>query len=189
MRVDESRWLSRSLAVVYLARGSDSAPLTRFRRFLESYCRFAAAAEHDLFIIFKGFDDRSGVERAQEIFSGVRYNAIATDDANFDLGAYRIAAEHIHHGATCWNPNREIPRAGWLAKLLVNFGRPSVGIVGATGSFEALSSSDERFPLFPNVHLRSNGFLIRREDVPRNVPPPPYKQKGGLAFGKRAEQG
>jgi hypothetical protein len=166
MRVDESLRISRSLAVVYLARGSDSAPLTRFRRFLESYCRFAAAAEHDLFIIFKGFDDRSGVERAQEIFSGVRYNAITTDDANFDLGAYRIAAEHIHHDLICFlNSNSEILSAGWLAKLLVNFGRPSVGIVGATGSFETLSSSDDRFPLFPNVHLRSNGFVIRREDA------------------------
>jgi hypothetical protein len=134
MRVDESLRISRSVAVVYLARGSDSAPLARFRPFLESYCRFAAVAEHDLFIIFKGFDDRSGVERAQEIFSGVRYNAITTDDANFDLGAYRVAAEHIHHDLICFlNSNSEILSAGWLAKLLVNFGRPSVGIVGATG--------------------------------------------------------
>jgi hypothetical protein len=162
MRDDEA--ISRSVAVVYLARGSDSAPLARFRRFVESYRRFPAAAEHDLFIIFKGFDDRHGVARAQEIFSRVRYKPITSDDANFDLGAYRVASENIHHDLICFlNSNSEILSAGWLAKLLVSFGRPSVGIVGATGSFETLSSSDDRFPLFPNVHLRSNGFVIRRE--------------------------
>ena len=63
MGVEETPRISRSLAVVYLARGSDSAPLTRFHRFLGSYFRFPAAAEHDLFIIFKGFDDRAGLER------------------------------------------------------------------------------------------------------------------------------
>jgi hypothetical protein len=173
MGVEETPRISRSLAVVYLARGSDSAPLTRFHRFLGSYFRFPAAAEHDLFIIFKGFDDRAGLERAREIFSRVRYMPITTDDDNFDLGAYRIAAEHVHHDLICFlNSNSEILGAGWLAKLLVNFGRPSVGIVGATGSFEALWS-DDRFPQFPNVHLRSNGFLIRREHAlemfPRRV--------------------
>jgi hypothetical protein len=164
MRADQTPRVDRSIAVVYLARGSDSAPLTRFRRFVESYIRFPAAAEHDLFIIFKGFDDRLGVKRAQEIFSCVGYEPITTHDANFDLGAYRVAAEHIDHDLICFlNSNSEILSAGWLAKFLVNFDRPSVGIVGATGSFESLSSSDDRFPLFPNVHLRSNGFVIRRE--------------------------
>jgi hypothetical protein len=174
MRVEETPLISRGLAVVYLARGSDSAPLPRFRRFLESYRRFPAAAEHDLFIIFKGFKDRLDLEKAQEVFSQLRYTPITTDDYNFDLGAYRIAAEQIHHDTICFlNSNSEILSAGWLAKLLINFGRPSVGIVGSTGSFETLSSSDDRFPLFPNVHLRSNGFVIRREHAlemfPRRV--------------------
>ncbi len=35
-------------------------------------------------------------------------------------------------------------------------------MVGATGSFESLSGMDPRFAIFPNVHLRSNAFMIRR---------------------------
>ncbi len=60
------------------------------------------------------------------------------------------------------NTNSEILGAGWLLKLAVNLDQPKVGMVGATGSFESLSGMDPRFAIFPNVHLRSNAFMIRR---------------------------
>jgi hypothetical protein len=161
----------RSVAVLYLARGSDIEPLQRLRRFAKSYTRFSAETEHILLIIFKGFADKSGLAAAKEIFSGIPHYAIMTDDENFDFGAYRAAAEQVPHDVMCFmNSNSEILSAGWLAKLLTNFHRPSVGIVGASGSFESRSVLDPRFPQFPNVHLRSNAFVIRREHALKMLP-------------------
>jgi hypothetical protein len=163
-----------SVAVFYLARGSDSSPLQRLRRFAESYTRFPAAAEHTLFVIFKGFADNDALAAAKDVFSRIPYDAIMTDDENFDFGAYRSAAEQVTHDLTCFmNSNTEILSAGWLAKLLTNFDSSSVGVVGASGSFESRNLIDPRFPQFPNVHLRSNAFVIRREHainiLPRRV--------------------
>jgi hypothetical protein len=159
------------LAVVYLARGADENALNLFRRFIDSYCRFNAGFDHDLFVIYKGFETPDKLRDAHQLFENIRYTAIYTYDDNFDIGAYRFAAEQIPHDLLCFlNTNSEILCQGWLGKLAMNMDRKSVGLVGATGSFESLWVLDNRFPRFPNVHLRSNAFLIRRDHAIRFLP-------------------
>ena len=81
---------------------------------------------------------------------------------------------------------------GWLAKLCMAHDQPGVGLVGATGTYESLSTelhnqirpptsrsrlrrlarrlhnryvlfrSSRDFPPFPNPHLRTNAFVIER---------------------------
>jgi hypothetical protein len=161
----------QQLAVVYLARGADQNALDLFCRFAHSYCQFSAGFEHDLFIIYKGFETRDELRDAHQLFENIRYTAIHTDDDNFDIGAYRSAAEQIPHDLLCFlNTNSEILCPDWLGKLAMNMDRRSVGIVGATGSFESLWLMDDRFPRFPNVHLISNAFLIRRDHAIRFLP-------------------
>ena len=167
--------LGGSLAVAYLARGADSEPLNRFRRFVASYKSHAAGVEHNLFIIFKGFQSSDDLEEAHQVFAALAYTPIHTDDENFDIGAYRRAAEQIPHDRLCFlNTNTELLCQDWLAKLAINLDQPCVGIAGATGSFESLYVLDARFPKFPNVHLRSNAFILRREKalwlLPLRVP-------------------
>jgi hypothetical protein len=153
-------------AVAYLARGADEDPLPRFRRFAASYKKFAAGAEHDLFIIFKGFHAQSELRFGEAEFIDLPHTPIYVDDEDFDIGAYRAAAEQIPHARLCFlNTNSEILCEGWLRKLLINFEQPNVGLAGATGSYESLWALDARFPRFPNIHVRSNAFMILRDHV------------------------
>jgi hypothetical protein len=151
-------------AVVYLARGADDDPLPRFERFVRSYRRFSAGEEHALFVVFKGFDSEAQLREGRAVFSALSYQPIFTTDDAFDLGAYRDAARQIQRDRLCFlNSNSEIAGESWLAKLSANFALPYSGLVGATGSLESLYLLDHAFPVFPNVHLRSNAFMIRRE--------------------------
>jgi hypothetical protein len=164
----------KRIAVLYLAR-SGAGALDRFNRFVQSYKDVPARIEHDLFVIFKGFQAAGDMEEAENCFSQLDYRPLHTDDDNFDLGAYRLAVEQIDHEYVCFlNSNSELVGDGWLAKLVANLSQPGVGLVGATGSYESLAGVDRRFPLFPNMHIRSNAFAIRREHfralMPLRVP-------------------
>jgi hypothetical protein len=155
---------AKSLALVYLARGAEADRLLRFDRFLQSYRRYVAGAEHELFVIYKGFRDQTELDAARALLSSVQHTPIYTSDDTFDLGAYAEALPHIGQDRICFlNTNSEVRCEGWLGKLAVNLDQPRVGVVSATASFESLSSLDSRFPRFPNVHIRSNAFMLDRE--------------------------
>ncbi|WFT92831.1 hypothetical protein QA633_31470 [Bradyrhizobium barranii] len=154
---------SKSLALVYLARGADGDHLVRFKSFLQSYTKFSAGAEHSLFIIYKGFVNEGQRRTARELFSIYDHRPIFTSDTAFDIGAYTDSLEDIPHDRICFlNTNSEILCDGWLGKLSANLDQPRVGVVSATASFESLTLLDPRFPRFPNVHIRSNAFMMER---------------------------
>jgi hypothetical protein len=148
-----------AVALIYLARGADADHLARTRRFLYSYRRFNMGEDHDLLIIFKGFRDSNHLAETRELLQPLHYQPLFTEDDSFDLGAYFAAAQQIPHERLCFlNSSSEIISDKWLSKLSANFVVPRVGIVGATASFESLPG----FPNFPNPHVRSNAFMIRR---------------------------
>ena len=98
-----------------------------------------------------------------DVFASLSFQPIHTDDLSFDLGAYVEAARQIETDRVCFlNTNSEIAAHHWLAKLSNNLDLQRVGIVGATASFESLKLLDPRFPDFPNVHVRSNAFMLER---------------------------
>jgi hypothetical protein len=153
----------KSIALVYLARGADEDHIHRFRSFLRSYSKFSAGAQHTLFVVYKGFESQEKLETARVLFSAYNETPIFTADSSFDLGAYAEAINRISHDRVCFlNTNSEILCDGWLGKLAANLDQPRVGIVSATGSFESLRLLDPRFPRFPNVHVRSNAFMMER---------------------------
>jgi len=164
MKMRSASSSAKSLALLYLARGAEADHLLRFDRFLRSYRRFAAGAEHDLFVVYKGFRGQADLGAARALLSSVQHTPIYTSDDSFDLGAYAEALPQIGHDRVCFlNTNSEVRCEGWLGKLAVNLDQPRVGMVSATGSFESLSRLDSRFPRFPNVHIRSNAFMVDRE--------------------------
>lgn len=151
------------IAVCYLARGAEPGWEEAIGRFMGSFQRYAAGSEFNLYVIFKGFPSPAERERAVRLFASVQHNPIFTDDKSFDIGAYAEAATHIAEQKVCFlNTNTEILCGDWLLKFVTNLERPGVGLVGATGSYESLSDHDPRFPKFPNVHIRSNAFMIDR---------------------------
>jgi hypothetical protein len=129
------------IAVVYLARRADG--LEAPRRFFESYRAHIAGEPHDLVIVFKGFSPaETALVETRKIFSPLAYQTLESDDNGIDITAYQLAAEHLDHRYLCLlNTFSEIACDEWLSKLMTHLRCESVGLVGATGSYESLSSS------------------------------------------------
>ena len=150
-----------STALVFLVRGRDAAWEASLRRFLASWRRHPAGLAHDLVLVCKGFDDPSGQRLVEEEAARAGARCLPVEDGSFDLGAYRDAARMLLHERLCFlNGHSEILADGWLLKLARQLDRPDMGMVGCTGSFEV----PRDFPSLrhPNVHLRTNGFLLGR---------------------------
>ncbi len=155
--------LNKTIAVAYLVRGADIDWLLSCKRFLDSYTGNQAGCEHSLYVIFKGFGSDSDLEKARILFRDVAHKCIFLADDSFDLGAYIEWANMIEEELICaLNTNSEIMTPNWLYKLAVNLLMPNVGLVGATGSYESLRILNSAFPEFPNIHIRTNAFMINR---------------------------
>ncbi|OYU87890.1 MAG: hypothetical protein CFE29_20930 [Bradyrhizobiaceae bacterium PARB1] len=178
------------VAVIHLARGAN--PPAALEHFLKSYQLHPAGFQHQLIVAFKGYDDPQSLQRHIDLALAVGATPLLLDkDDGFDLAAYRRSAELLQHEyIVCVNSFSEILIDGWLGLLLRALLMPGMGLVGATGSWESISSTTFRgllvhpnrtqrwnpsvlargvkeyfvFPRFPNVHVRSNGFAIRRLD-------------------------
>lgn len=151
-----------SVAVVFLARGYEQDHLQRFRRFLRSYIQQAAGCDHKLYVIFKGFQNSQAENDARMLFASVPHSGYSMEDSGFDIGAYaRMVREVEEDFVSFFNSHSEIMAENWLYKLVCNLRDPSVGMVGATGSYESLNYIHPDFPPFPNPHLRTNAFMLR----------------------------
>lgn len=109
-----------------------------------------------------------------------------------DIRSYRYATETIQRSHLCFlNSYTELRCQDWLWKLYKQLCRPGIGVVGATGSWETfipplaaeyarlnrrsllsrlrgylrLTYQQIRYPSFPNPHIRTNGFMISRENL------------------------
>jgi hypothetical protein len=177
------------LSLVYLARLASGIPA--FQAFVESYRRHAAGIDHDLVVIYKGFPAPNDDWRRQ--LDGLTYDEIHLPDRGFDVGSYVAASRQLSTRYICFlNSFSEVLAPGWLAILFDHAGRPGVGAVGATGSWESFLTNYEvesppatcgslfrrwarrarrawtlsryrtMYPPAPNPHLRSNAFMIER---------------------------
>lgn len=155
------------VALCYLLRGADKGFGTSLDRFIASYATCPPGIDHRLYVILKGFSSTADLNQARNALSGIDHSEIFVDDAGFDLTAYSAAADQVSESSVCFlNTNSQPLCKNWLAKLTIAFHLPGVELAGATGSFESLRSDDPKstsFPTFPNVHLRSNALIIRRE--------------------------
>mgnify|MGYP001578301014 CR=1 FL=1 len=153
-------------AVVFLVRGADANWRSGVERFAASLATTPAGCSYKFYVVAKGF--ASGMEKAAAIGRLMHFEptVVEVSDDAFDIGAYRDAMASIGEELVCFmNTHAEILAPGWLRKLVIAIRRPGMGMVGATGSFESLSQIDVHFPAFPNVHIRTNAFMIRRLDT------------------------
>jgi len=135
--------MGKSVAVVYLAR-SEFGSAKDFSRFANSYRKFKAGVPHDLVIIHKGAATKSGTREAiAMLFDGIAYTSFDRDDRGFDIHAYLAVAPQLDHDYVCFlNTYSEICVDGWLVKLMQPLlDSPTVGMTGATASYESLHSS------------------------------------------------
>lgn len=128
------------LAAVYLARKAEG--LDAYRQFLASYLRHPAGVDHELIVIYKGFEQAAGLAAARAVFAEVRHVGIEVDDDGFDIGAYLKVARRVDHGYMCFlNTFTSIVADGWLAAMHRHVIEPRVGVVGPMGSYESLYDS------------------------------------------------
>ncbi|HEY7951632.1 MAG TPA: hypothetical protein VID70_01515 [Solirubrobacteraceae bacterium] len=101
-----------------------------------------------------------------------------------DLAAYGQAAIRLEHEWLCFvNSYGVILAEDWLGHLARGAQQPGVGIAGATGSWEsqaqwrrghpsdwlrrlsAVRAIRRDYPRFPNPHIRTTAFMLRRQTV------------------------
>jgi hypothetical protein len=130
------------LGVVYLYRKLEGeAPI---RSFLDGLRRFPAGATYQLHVVLKGFPDRQSQQRALGLFGDVPVNPIEVNDFGYDIGSYLKAAQLVSNRRLIFlNAFSVILGANWLAHYNNAMDGPRVGIVGATGSWQARTTGYE----------------------------------------------
>jgi hypothetical protein len=147
------------------------APLERFAR---SYREHDAGADHRLLIAFKQFEGAEQLAQTQACISDLDYEPLQMPRRKLDLAAYVAIARQVESPLFCFfNSDSELLDGHWLRKLVEHLHVPGVGLVGATGSYERLMEESGAlkfvtrpwFDPFPNPHVRTNAFMLRRETI------------------------
>jgi hypothetical protein len=161
------------LGVVYLYRYCEGeAPV---HLFLEGFRCFPAGAPHQLHVVLKGFPDRRSVDKARALFEGTSINSIEVDDLGYDIGSYLKAARQVSNRRLFFlNTFSVIQAANWLAHFSKALDQPRIGIVGATGSWQARPAGYEvQALLILNRAKRIATGLFGRGDTPDYGHPAP----------------
>ena len=144
--------------IIYLYRYAEGdGPV---RKFLTSYRSHPSGVDHDLNVAFKGFPDETSLVRARALFADIPINSIELDDDGYDVGSYKRAANAVFNRRLLFlNTFSLILCDNWLAHFNRAMDRPGVGLVGATGSWQANSASYEALIVFllrdlPNLPIR-----------------------------------
>ena len=185
------------ICVVHLVRAKNG--LNPFMKFLESYSENRGGMEHDLLIIYKGFQVKNSEGEYENFVKDIPHKTIIVPDTGFDILPYFVAVKTYDYRYFCFlNSFSVLQDTCWLVKLYRCISQNGVGLVGATGSYQSvyhdyvyylrnLDKTDARipfhsklaylvgfeklrlkflhhyYPSFPNVHLRTNGYMIPRD--------------------------
>jgi len=128
-----------------------------FERFVASYERHAAGADHDLVLLCNAVDD---IGPYRERASGLGASEIVLPAPSLDLPAYLAAARELAHERLCFmNSYSEILAPGWLRMLLapLDAAGPAAGAAAASGSWASHRSLALALMRLPNGYGRSLG--------------------------------
>lgn len=118
-------------------------------KFAESWRRFAAGAEHNLYIITNGPVAKNLEQRP---FNGIQCHWLNHNNCGWDIGAYLTAARTIASDLmVCLGAHITINKAGWLRVICDSYIENGPGLYGAWGM------------QYPNWHIRTTGFWCPRE--------------------------
>ena len=160
------------ISVVHLVWGPLGTPA--LERFAASYRARPGGIPHRLAVLFNGVE--AGDEDAfQAALGDLQYESVHLSRRMLDLAAYIAAARQLDAEYLCFlNSYSEPLDDEWLAKLTGQLTAPGVGLVGAAGSYESPATNAPlvarpfrrlQFPAFPNPHIRTNAFMLRRETM------------------------
>jgi hypothetical protein len=162
VKITRKKYSQEPVAVVYLARVTDEEEIELVDKFIKSLARYKVGANYKLYIGYKDIKKKN-LKIIRRILKETTYNEIFLPSGGYDIGSYVIMAEQISENKVIFfNTSTEIKKNNWLAKMIMNINKKYF-IIGGSGSFETLSPVIQNQPIFPNPHIRSNGFLVDRE--------------------------
>ena len=157
--------------LVWAPLGPDS-----LRSFVQAYRQHPAGVQHRLLVVYNGFTAGADLGPWRDILEPVRHSELTLGSVVQDLTAYAEAVRATDADTYCFlNSYSEPLVGGWLGLLTGHLRDPAVALVGATGSYESFYSSAHwwarplrrGYPAFPNPHIRTNAFAVRRADLSR----------------------
>jgi hypothetical protein len=117
-----------------------------FQAFLDSYRQHPAGVPHALLLIFKGFSRPDELAPYDAILEGVPHERTHVRDFGYDVRPYvKVAREYRYRYFVFLNSFSRVLVPGWLEMLYRHAQRPGVGIVGATASYQSLTSDHHAF--------------------------------------------
>lgn len=176
----------KKIAVLYLCRKDNNKD--SFFNFLNSYKSFESGIEHDFYIILKGYKESDDISWIKSELKNIDYSFIYCIDKGFDIYAYFYSSKKVKNKYVMFiNSFSQINCDDWLFNLFTRLSESTI-CVGCSGSWESLSSTFYYkriyhctnylkkifnafiylflriiFPKFPNIHLRTNSFIINRK--------------------------
>lgn len=147
--------INYKVGVVYLCRAAEEKTL--FLNFIHSYKKFSANCNHELIIIFKGFQDfpQSYLEEIQAIFEPLDYLAIYLSEEGFDVGSYLVTARLVNHNYLFFlNTHTTIVSDVWLSSVYNAINFNNVGLIGTTASYESISSTVSLASRFSDLYFK-----------------------------------
>lgn len=144
------------------------------RRFVDSYIKFDARVDHDLYICASGAPLSA---RSKDIFGGLKYQALTYSGNGWDIGAYQYCARRLngYDFLVCMNSQAHIVAPGWLASILSARQTYGPGVYGTSSSFEiaphirtsCIATAPELLTKYP-LTVRSRYDACLFEHSPKN---------------------
>ena len=125
------------ICVVHLVRAHNG--IVPLRNFLESYKLNPGGIEHDLVILFKGFENEGQLKDYRLELESFNYLELHVPDIGFDINVYFEVLRSFEYKYYCFlNSFSVILDVRWLIKMYQCVINDGVGMVGATGSYQSL---------------------------------------------------
>ena len=151
-----------TIDVVYIAYFNEEIgyDIKAVERFLNSYHIHSAGKEHSLIIIAKNVPDENTYAELRKLAGLVNARIIDLPDDGLDFGAYFRVSEMLTSEYVLYiGSGIEIAEKDWLLKFYNAFEHDeSFQLVGPMGSW-----ADTREQVFPNYHIRTCAFMMKRE--------------------------
>jgi len=180
---------SYNIAIIYLYRFD--IPEEKFEKFIKSYKKYKPNLDHELIIIFKGCREYL-IKKRMAFLKYYKINTVIKiyKDIGKDIYTYyKIANEIDYKYLLFFNSHSEIMQKNWLNFLYSYIQLNQVSLVGCSASFgtpiiinkngsgknnfyKILKNFYHKlrnlfllkyFKVFPNFHIRTNGFIIEKD--------------------------
>lgn len=168
-----------------------------FDAFMNSYEAHPGGRNHQLIVLLKGFANEGETVEYRKRLSGHPCICHRVASKGYDLASYMHAVrEHPSDYYGFFNSRSVLLGNDWLDKLYGTARYRSVGVAGATASYESKYTDYLRsrvdasacgkgrrgsvfrelercwnYPPFPNCHVRTNAFILRADTLQSLRPP------------------